>query len=103
PPFRVLLAGGGRALRPRVDDLDGHPLRLLRAPALEELEHDVLARHPRLELASEDDPSRRGDGRVDVTRGPSGTGRRRADADADRAVRPVGAAVRVSAGNELPR
>src|SRR5439155_9633361 len=40
---------------------------------------------------------------IDVARRPPETERRRADTDADRAVRAIGAAVRIGAGDELSR
>jgi hypothetical protein len=86
-----------------VDELDRHALRLLRAPALEQLQDDVLAGDPGLQVAAEDDTARAGRREVDVARRPAEAERRRPDADADRPVSAVSAAVRVGAGDELTR
>ena len=82
-------------VRQIVDELDRHALRLRGTPALEKVEHDVLAADPRLQAAGEHDASRGRDGEEDVARRPAETERRRADADADEqeAARPFEARV----------
>src|SRR5207253_398097 len=72
-------------------------------PHVGQIEHDVLAADPRLQPAGKRHAPRAGYGEVDVAGRPSEAEGRRADANADRAVRAVRAAVRVGAGNELPR
>src|SRR5262245_40091003 len=87
----------------RIDELDRHPLRLPGAPPAQELEHDVLAAHPRMQPAGEHAPPLCREREVDVAGRPAEPERGGSDADADGAVRAVRAAVRVGAGNELPR
>ena len=89
--------------RVTIGELHRHALRLLRAPAAQQLEDDVLAGDPRAQPAGEAHAPLLGHREVDVAGRPAEAERRRADADADGAVRAVGARVRVGAGNELPR
>ena len=86
-----------------VHELDRHSLRLLTAPAAQQFQHDVLAADPRLKPAAHDDSPRLGEREVDVTGRPPEAERRRAHTHANCAVRAVGPAVRIGAGNELTR
>ena len=100
---RDRVAVGDGELLLRVDELDGHPAGLLGAPAAQELEHDVFAADPRAQLSAEDDAALFREREVDVAGRPAEPERRRTDAEADRAVRAVRAAVRVGARDELTR
>src|SRR6185503_21284110 len=75
-------------------------LCLLRAPAREQREDDVLTAHPGLQPTFEDDAPLSGHREVHVTGRPTEAQRGGADAVAERAVRAVRAAVRVRARNE---
>ena len=97
------VAESDRELLVRVDELDGHALRLLRPPPAQELQHDVLARDPWLEISGEDHAALLCEREVDVPGRPTEAERRRAHAEPHGPVGAVGAAVRVRAGNELAR
>src|SRR4029450_4759209 len=86
-----------------VHELDGHSARLLRAPAPEQLEDDVLAGDPGPERAAEAHAPLFLQGEVDVAGRPPEAERGRSPSEPDRAVGAVRAAVRVGARDELPR
>src|SRR5690606_34671972 len=80
-----------------------HALRLLRAPPTQQLQDDVLAGDPLAEPPAEGHAALPGHREVDIARRPPEPECRRSDAHAHRAVRTVGARVRVGAGDELAR
>src|SRR5262249_57011726 len=77
-----------------------HALRLLGAPALEEGENNVLPRHPGLQAPADHHAPLASQREIDIARRPAEAERGRAHADADRAVRTIGATVRIGAGIE---
>ena len=99
--FAIVLRYADGELSIRVDELHRHPLRLFGPPPAEQLQHDVLAAHPGLQTSPKRHAPRFRQREIDVSRRPPEPERCRSDANANRAVCAVRAAVRVGARDEL--